>query len=189
MKVLLIDNFDSFTYNLFHLIRIAGAHHIDVIQNDCLSDSAIHQADFIVISPGPGLPAEAGRLNDVLRTIYNKKKILGVCLGHQAIGELFGARLVPALRISHGESSEINILNPSLIFDQVPSLCLVGRYHSWVLSKEQFPDELEITAIDSFGQIMAIRHKNLDITGVQFHPESIMTPMGLMMIRNWLVYS
>lgn len=188
MKVLLIDNYDSFTWNLHHLLVAAGLKHIQVIPNDKVQDNMIAEADALVFSPGPGLPDEAGQMKSIIRQNAGIKKMLGVCLGHQAIAEVCGAALVHADEINHGTSTSLEILERNYLFIDLPENVSVGRYHSWVVSPEKFPDELIITALDHKGNIMALRHKLFDITGVQFHPESILTPLGVKMIQNWLQY-
>lgn len=186
MRILLIDNYDSFTYNLFHLLQMAGGDEIVVQKNDRILTSAIVKCDAIVFSPGPGLPSKAGRMEQIIEAYKSKKKMLGVCLGHQAIGEIFGASVVHSGEIIHGEATPLNIVENGGIFDSIPNGTLVGRYHSWIISNTNFPSALKVTATDNQGIIMAIRHLHYDITGVQFHPESIMTPMGGKMIKNWL---
>jgi anthranilate synthase component 2 len=188
MKVLLIDNYDSFTWNLHHLLIEAGLENVQVATNDRIDDLMITTADALVFSPGPGLPDEAGQMKCIVRKYSGIKKMLGVCLGHQAIAEVFGASLIHADEIFHGTATRIEILEHDYLFRNLPEDVSVGRYHSWVVNPEQFPERLKITAIDSVGNIMAIRHRTLDITGVQFHPESIMTPLGVQMIRNWMHY-
>lgn len=186
MNILLIDNYDSFTWNLHQLLQQAGAYAVRVVKNDEVTDEDVANADALVFSPGPGLPWEAGAMKNIIKRYSEKKKMLGVCLGHQAIGEVFGTKTVPADKIYHGEQTELQFVTDDILFVDIPSNALVGRYHSWVIDKATFPDTLEITAVDKEGVIMAMRHKTLDIRGVQFHPESIMTPAGLQMMKNWL---
>ncbi|MBO4893006.1 MAG: aminodeoxychorismate/anthranilate synthase component II [Prevotella sp.] len=184
MKVVIIDNYDSFTYNLSHLIKELGAE-VTVLRNDQFKLEELEQFNKIVLSPGPGIPSEAGLLLDVIRTYAGKKPILGVCLGHQAIGEVFGGKLVNLSEVFHGVATPCHIVVDDPIFSGLERTITIGRYHSWVVSKEAFPDCLEITAeID--GQIMALRHKTLNVRGIQFHPESVLTPDGKKMIQNWL---
>ena len=184
MKVVIIDNYDSFTYNLSHLIKELGAE-VTVLRNDQFKLEELEQFNKIVLSPGPGIPSEAGLLLDVIRTYAGKKPILGVCLGHQAIGEVFGGKLVNLSEVFHGVATPCHIVVDDPIFSDLERTITIGRYHSWVVSKEAFPDCLEITAeIDS--QIMALRHKTLNVRGIQFHPESVLTPDGKKMIQNWL---
>jgi anthranilate synthase component 2 len=185
-RLLLIDNYDSFTRNLYHLLLSAGAVGVNVVQNDKFSVRDIKQADALVLSPGPGLPSEAGQLKQLISEFSERKKMLGVCLGHQAIAETFGAQLIHSGKIVHGEASFLSISHHTGIFENLPSRVKVGRYHSWVVSPEQLPSQLEITATTGVDVIMAIRHKYFNINGLQFHPESILTPLGEKMIRNWL---
>ena len=181
---MIIDNYDSFTYNLSHLIKELGAE-VTVLRNDQFKLEELEQFNKIVLSPGPGIPSEAGLLLDVIRTYAGKKPILGVCLGHQAIGEVFGGKLVNLSEVFHGVATPCHIVVDDPIFSGLDRSITIGRYHSWVVSKEAFPDCLEITAeID--GQVMALRHKTLNVRGIQFHPESVLTPDGKKMIQNWL---
>ena len=188
MKVLVLDNYDSFTYNLVHLVRKITKDQLDVYRNDQIPLEKVDAYDKIILSPGPGIPTEAGLLLPLIREYAPKKSILGVCLGHQAIAELFGGKLENLENVFHGVSTRVN-LEPGAdtgIFNGLPSGFNTGRYHSWIVSEEQFPPELQITARDENGYIMAMKHRELDITGVQFHPESILTPEGEMILRNWL---
>ena len=191
MKIVIIDNYDSFTYNLAHLIKELGAE-VVVYRNDqpevqALIDNADNiEFDKIVLSPGPGIPSEAGLLLDVIRTFAGKKPILGVCLGHQAIAEVFGAKLINLSDVFHGVATVGTQLGNDIVFSGLPMSIVMGRYHSWVVSRENFPECLEITAESEGGQIMALRHKEYDIHGIQFHPESVLTPEGRKMIDNWL---
>lgn len=185
MKLLILDNYDSFTYNIVHAIKELGINP-DVRRNDCITLDEVEQYDKIIISPGPGIPDEAGILPELLRAYADKKPILGVCLGHQAIGERFGAKLKNLSSVYHGIQSTIDITSPDYLFDGLPDQIEVGRYHSWVIDKDTLPEELEVLAKSRDGEIMAIRHKTLDIRGVQFHPESIMTPMGMTIFNNWI---
>ena len=191
MKIVIIDNYDSFTYNLAHLIKELGAE-VTVYRNDqpevqALIDNANNiEFDKIVLSPGPGIPSEAGLLLDVIRTFAGKKPILGVCLGHQAIAEVFGAKLINLSDVFHGVATVGTQLGNDIVFSGLPMSIVMGRYHSWVVSRDNFPECLEITAESEGGQIMALRHKEYDIHGIQFHPESVLTPDGRKMINNWL---
>ena len=185
MKITIIDNYDSFTYNLAHLVKSLGAE-VTVYRNDKFQLPQLESADKIILSPGPGIPEEAGLLMDVIRTYAGKKPILGVCLGHQAIGEVMGARLANLSEVYHGVQTPIDIVRPDYIFNGLPSEIAVGRYHSWVVSGDDLPDCLEVTAVSKEGQIMALRHKSLDVRGIQFHPESVLTPQGRTIIENWL---
>ena len=184
MKVVIIDNYDSFTYNLSHLIKELGAE-VTVLRNDQFKLEELEPYNKIVLSPGPGIPSEAGLLLDVIKAYAGKKPILGVCLGHQAIGEAFGGKLVNLSEVFHGVATPCHIVTDDPIFSGLERTITIGRYHSWVVSKEAFPDCLEITAeID--GQIMALRHKTLNVRGIQFHPESVLTPDGKKMLQNWM---
>ena len=185
MKLLILDNYDSFTYNIVHAVRSLGIEPI-VRRNDCITLDEIEAFDKIIISPGPGIPSEAGILPALLERYAESKPILGICLGHQAIGQRFGARLRNLSHVYHGIRSDITGTCHDYIFDGLPAMIEVGRYHSWVIDREGLPDCLEVTAVSPDGEIMAIRHRSLDIRGVQFHPESILTPQGLVLISNWL---
>ena len=191
MKIVIIDNYDSFTYNLAHLIKELGAE-VTVYRNDepevqALIDNADNiEFDKIVLSPGPGIPSEAGLRLDVIRTFAGKKPMLGVCLGHQAIGEVFGGQLTNLSDVFHGVATEGTQFGNDPIFAGLPKRIVMGRYHSWVVSKDGFPSCLEITAESDEGQVMALRHKEYDIHGIQFHPESVLTTEGKTMIGNWL---
>lgn len=185
MKIVVIDNYDSFTYNLVHLVREFGVE-VGVKRNDQFALSELEPYDRIILSPGPGIPSEAGLLLDVIKTYAGKKPMLGVCLGHQAIGEVFGAKLENLKEVYHGVATPIDIVADDVLFDGLPRSIEVGRYHSWVISHEGFPDSLEITAESAEHQIMAVRHKTLNIRGIQFHPESVLTPDGHKIIDNWL---
>lgn len=184
MKVLVLDNYDSFTYNIVHILKEHGCIDLDIFRNDKISIKEVARYDKILLSPGPGLPVESGILMDLIRTYGATKSILGVCLGHQAIGEVYGADLFQLDRVYHGHTSVISITTEDYLFNNIPTKTAVGRYHSWAL--KNLPKELEEIAIDDQGQIMAIRHKKYDLRGVQFHPESIMTPEGKNIIKNWL---
>ena len=185
MKIVIIDNYDSFTYNLSHLIKELGAE-VTVWRNDQFQLQQLEAFDKIVLSPGPGIPSEAGLLLDVIRAYAGKKPIFGVCLGHQAIGEVFGAQLINLSDVFHGVATEGTQFGNDAVFDGLPRRITMGRYHSWVVSKDHFPDCLEITAESDEGQIMALRHKEYDIHGIQFHPESVLTPDGRQILRNWI---
>lgn len=190
MKILILDNYDSFTFNLYHIVEslLPDGHTLEVHRNDQISLTAAGRYDKIIISPGPGLPEEAGITCELIRRYAAEKSILGVCLGHQAITEVFGGRLQNLELVLHGVSVPTMILKPdALLFKDCPALFETGRYHSWVPDKVTFPKELEITAIDHSGNIMALQHKTLDVHGVQFHPESVMTPIGKQILRNWVV--
>ena len=185
MKIVIIDNYDSFTYNLSHLVKELGAE-VTVVRNDQFELAELEPYSKIILSPGPGIPSEAGLLLDVIRTYAGKKPILGVCLGHQAIGEVFGGKLENLSDVFHGVATPCHILNDDPIFSGIERDITIGRYHSWVVSNENFPDCLEVTAVSDEGQVMALRHKTLNVRGIQFHPESVLTPDGKKMLQNWL---
>lgn len=185
-KILLLDNYDSFTYNLVHVIKSLGYMNVDVIRNDKIELSIVDKYSKIILSPGPGIPSEAGLMMQLIKEYAAKKSILGVCLGHQAIAEVFGAELENIPTVFHGVQTSINIVSDDYLFAGLPNEILAGRYHSWVVSKDNFPAELEFTAVDDAGEIMALKHKELDLHGVQFHPESILTPYGKQIVQNFL---
>ena len=184
-RVVVIDNYDSFTYNLVHLVRQLGAE-VSVVRNDQFELPQIEQYDKIILSPGPGIPSEAGLLLDVIRAYAGRKPILGVCLGHQAIGEVFGGRLTNLSEVFHGVATEGTQLGNDPIFEGLPSRITMGRYHSWVVDRATLPACLEVTAESDEGYIMALRHRQYDIHGIQFHPESVLTPQGATIVANWL---
>ena len=186
IKILLFDNYDSFTYNLVHAIKSLGYENVDVYRNDKIELSQIDQYDKIILSPGPGLPSEAGIMMQLIKEYADKKSILGVCLGHQAIAEAFGAKLENIPTVFHGVQTAIKIVEEDYLFTGLSKEILAGRYHSWIVSNNDFPSELEVTAVDEAGDIMALKHKKLDLHGVQFHPESILTPDGVQIIQNFL---
>jgi len=187
MKIVVIDNYDSFTYNLVHAIKKISGLPVDVIRNDELELDDLEKYDKIILSPGPGIPDEAGLLMDIIREFAPRKSMLGVCLGHQAIGEAFGAGLTNMSHVLHGIATPVTqISSDPVLFENVPGQFEAGRYHSWIVNREGFPDSLEVTSVDENGQIMSMKHRQYDVRGVQFHPESILTPEGEKMIRNWL---
>jgi anthranilate synthase component 2 len=191
MKILIFDNYDSFTYNLVHVVEKIIHAKVDVYRNDKITLEEIGRYDKIILSPGPGLPSESGLLLPLIKEYAPSKSILGVCLGLQAIGEAFGGKLVNLTNVYHGVAMKINVDEKRVsrsndVFNSLPCALQVGRYHSWILGKENFPDVLEITAEDENGYIMALRHKKYDVQGVQFHPESVLTPFGEKMMQNWL---
>ena len=185
MKIVIIDNYDSFTYNLSHLVKELGAE-VTVVRNDQFRLEELEQYSKIIHSPGPGIPSEAGLLLDVIRTYAGRKPILGVCFGHQAIGEVFGAKLENLSDVFHGVATPCHIIADDPVFSGLPAEITIGRYHSWVVSREGMPDCLEITAVSDEGQIMALRHRELNVRGIQFHPESVLTPDGRKMLQNWM---
>lgn len=186
MKLLILDNYDSFTYNLVHLIEKVSDISFEVIRNDKISLKEIDNFDKILLSPGPGLPKDAGIMPELLKHYGSTKNILGVCLGFQAIGETYGAPLKNLPTVFHGLATPITILQEDVLFKNCPTTFIVGRYHSWVIDNQSLPEEFQITAVDQEGNIMAGRHKTLNVRGVQFHPESILSEYGETMMRNWL---
>lgn len=186
MKILVFDNYDSFTYNLVHLVEKIIHGKVDVFRNDEIPLEKVKDYDKIILSPGPGIPEEAGLLLPLIKEYAASKSILGVCLGHQAIGESFGGKLVNLSTVYHGVAMPCTFIKDTPLFKGLPRTIDVGRYHSWVVSEEKFPEELEITAVDEHNYIMALQHKNLDVQGVQFHPESVLTPLGETIMRNWI---
>lgn len=191
MRILVFDNYDSFTYNLVHLVEKITHTRVEVYRNDQLALEKVKGYDKIILSPGPGIPEEAGLLLPLIREYAASKPILGVCLGHQAIGEAFGGKLVNLSTVYHGVATEIAVVSReslavSPLFSGLPARIEVGRYHSWIVSEEGFPEELEVTARDDNNYIMALQHRTFDVQGVQFHPESVLTPEGEKIIRNWL---
>ncbi len=189
MKILVIDNYDSFTYNLVQYIREIGAGTVDVYRNDAISLEEVAAYDTIVLSPGPGVPMQSGITPKVIKTYYKSKSILGVCLGHQAIGEVFGGELENLKEVFHGVATHINITQDDILFQDLPRPLEVGRYHSWIVKKQGLPECLEVTAEDQDGIIMALSHKQYNVRGVQFHPESILTPDGKKLLSNFFEYS
>lgn len=186
MKLLILDNYDSFTFNLVHLIEKVSDVSFDVIRNDKISIEEVNAYDKILLSPGPGLPKDAGIMPELIKTYGATKSILGICLGLQAIGEAYGGNLKNLETVFHGTATPINIISEDIIFDSCPKTFSVGRYHSWVINTSNLPQELQITATDEQGNIMALKHKTHDVRGVQFHPESILSEHGETMIKNWL---
>ena len=187
MKILVFDNYDSFTYNLVHLVEKITGEKVDVYRNDMIALVEVAAYNKIILSPGPGIPVEAGLLLPLIKEYAATKSILGVCLGHQAIAEAFEGTLINLSTVYHGVATPIKILNAkSEILNGLPETIEVGRYHSWIVNEDDFPDDLEITARDENGYIMALQHKTFDVQGVQFHPESVLTPDGEKILRNWL---
>jgi hypothetical protein len=183
--IVIIDNYDSFTYNLAHLVKELGAE-VDVLRNDKFELEELEKYDKIILSPGPGIPEEAGLLLEVIRTYAGRKPMLGVCLGEQAIGQVFGGKLTNLSEVFHGIQTNVKIKNKDYIFDGLPTEIPVGRYHSWVVDTDGFPEELVVTAISPEGKIMALKHREYDVHGIQFHPESVLTPDGKQIVGNWL---
>lgn len=187
MKILVFDNYDSFTYNLVHLVEKITGEKVDVYRNDQVDLEKVNDYDKIILSPGPGIPEEAGLLLPLVKKYAATKSILGVCLGHQAIAEAFGGKLTNLSTVFHGVATPIQIKNQrSQVLEGLPETIEVGRYHSWIVSDDNFPAELEVTARDDNGYIMGLQHKTFDVQGVQFHPESVLTPDGEKILRNWL---
>ena len=187
MKLLVIDNYDSFVYNLVHLIRHLGVSDISIFRNDKITLDKVANYDKILLSPGPGIPLEAGIMPEIVRKFAPTKSILGVCLGHQCIGEVFGGKLINMKHPVHGKAVPTSIIDKSEpLFEGLPETFEVGRYHSWLVSNDNFPAELQVTAVDAKGDIMSLRHKSYDLRGVQFHPESVLTNHGEKIIHNWL---
>ncbi|MDR2425021.1 MAG: aminodeoxychorismate/anthranilate synthase component II [Prevotellaceae bacterium] len=186
MKILMLDNYDSFTYNLVHEIRRLGYNDIHVFRNDCIALEDVAGYDKIVLSPGPGIPSESGILEELIREYAPSKSIFGVCLGEQAIGEVFGAKLTNLNEVYHGVDTEIEVIDDDLLFTGLGNRFRAGRYHSWIVSCNNFPADLKITAVDAERNIMALAHRTYDVRGVQFHPESVLTPAGSRILFNWL---
>lgn len=186
MKLLVLDNYDSFTYNLVYIIRDLGyGAQMDIYRNDKISIDSVDLYDKVLLSPGPGVPEDAGIMPELLKRYSPTKDILGVCLGHQAIGEAFGSSLINLTEVVHGVASKVKI-QPDSLFEGVPETFTVGRYHSWVIDESTLPDSLEVIGKTPDGQIMAVRHSSYKVKGVQFHPESILTEHGVRMMQNWL---
>ena len=185
MKIVIIDNYDSFTYNLSHLVKALGAE-VTVFRNDQFEMPWLEAFDKIILSPGPGIPSETGLLLDVIRSYAGRKPILGVCLGHQAIGEVFGGTLRNLSDVYHGVATPVDVTTDDYLFEGLPKTFEVGRYHSWVVDTEGLPDCLEVTSVSQEGFIMSLRHREFDIRGIQYHPESVLTPAGETIVKNWL---
>jgi anthranilate synthase component 2 len=203
MKILVFDNYDSFTYNLVHLVEKIIHKKVDVHRNDQIALEKVKEYDKIILSPGPGIPEEAGLLLPLIKEYASSRSILGVCLGHQAIGEAFGGKLVNLSTVYHGVATPVKIMRREMLngkekasrltshvsrnlFADLPDEIEAGRYHSWIVSDEGFPAELEVTARDENNYIMALQHRKYDVQGVQFHPESVLTPKGEVILKNWL---
>lgn len=182
-KILVLDNYDSFTYNLVHYIESFNVP-CDVFRNDKIPIEAVNEYDKILLSPGPGIPEEAGILLDVIKKYAATKSIFGVCLGHQAIGQVFGAELYNVGQVIHGKSKNTKVIEGDILFENIDNEFQSGRYHSWAIKNVQSP--LVVTAIDDDGIVQAIKHESYNVRGVQFHPESVMTPQGKRIIENWL---
>lgn len=185
MKIAIIDNYDSFTYNLSHLVKELGAE-VTVYRNDQFEMPVLQQFDKIILSPGPGIPSEAGLLLDVIKEYAGKKPILGVCLGHQAIGECFGTKLTNLSEVFHGVATPCHLTTRDYLFEGLPDTFEIGRYHSWVVDNDNLPECLEVTGVSDEGFIMSLRHKDYDVRGIQYHPESVLTSTGHQILSNWL---
>jgi anthranilate synthase component II len=185
MKIFIVDNFDSFTFNLVHSIE-PFASKVEVKRNNEIELNKLNDFDKIIFSPGPGLPSEVKIMYEIIHQYKNTKPILGVCLGHQAIADYFGAHLINMEEVNHGREIPTRIIQPDYIFKNVPTEFISGRYHSWMVGKNNFPAALEITSVDMKNHIMSLKHKKYDIRGVQFHPESVMTEYGTAILRNWV---
>ena len=186
MKILVFDNYDSFTYNLVQMIKELSDAKVEVYRNDEIPLEQVKGYDKILLSPGPGIPSESGLLLPLIKEYAPSKSILGVCLGMQAIGESFGGKLTNLSQVYHGITTPVHLTNPSTLFEGLPTSFNVGRYHSWVVSENDFPSDLLITSKDEEGYIMSLEHKQYDVKGVQYHPESVLTPEGVKIISNWL---
>ena len=185
INTVIIDNYDSFTYNLSHLLKELGAD-VTVVRNDKFRIEDLEQFDKIVLSPGPGIPSEAGLMPQVIKAYAGRKPILGICLGHQAIGEAFGAKLLNIGNVVHGVATPAHLTAQDYLFEGLASDLEVGRYHSWVVDDKDLPQCLEVTSRSDDGYIMSLRHREYDVRGIQFHPESVLTPQGKTIINNWL---
>ena len=186
MKVAIIDNYDSFTYNLVHYLESLDAN-VTVFRNDEFELEELEKFDKIVLSPGPGIPDEAGLLKQVIKKYAPTKAIFGVCLGLQAIGEVFGGQLINLETVYHGVATQVTLTADDFIFNDLPKTFEVGRYHSWVIATENLPSDLIITSVDDNGQIMSLKHQHYNVRGVQYHPESVLTPHGKKILENWLL--
>lgn len=186
MKVLVFDNYDSFTYNLVQLVERLLGYRVDVLRNDQLAMEEVGKYDKIILSPGPGIPEEAGSLLPLITAYGSSKSILGVCLGHQAIGQVYGGKLVNLDSVFHGVATPVHVIGHSVLFSGMGKTISAGRYHSWIVDRSSMPEALEVTAEDENGLVMALQHRRYDVMGVQFHPESVLTPDGEAILRNWL---
>ncbi len=186
-KILVFDNYDSFTYNLVQYVQSIGNHQVDVFLNDEIPLGEVDPYDGIILSPGPGLPSESGLLKPLIDRYKSAKRIFGVCLGQQAIAEVFGGTLLNMSTVYHGVATQVFFSQPKhYLFEGLPDAIEAGRYHSWIVERDTLPQCLKIEALDNDGQIMALSHKEFDICSVQFHPESVLTPLGINIISNWL---
>ncbi len=189
MKILMVDNYDSFTYNVVHMLESLDGVEVIVRRNDVVSVNEALQFGKIVLSPGPGLPGEAGAMPQIVQACADSRSILGICLGHQCIGEIFGGELFNLSTPLHGKATAVRIVDPhEVLFKDLPEIITVGRYHSWVVKKDSLPEDLHVTAVDADGEVMALRHRRFDVRGVQFHPESILTETGRQIMENWVAH-
>lgn len=186
MKILVLDNYDSFVYNLVHYIKQLGFDDVDVFRNDKIALADVAKYDKILLSPGPGIPEEAGIMIDLIKQYADSKSIMGVCLGHQAIAEAFGSELENMEEVLHGVDNVMNVVSEDSIYNGLPSSFKVGRYHSWQVKKDSLGDTFKLTGVDENGSVMSMRHNSLDVVGVQYHPESVLTENGLEIVENWL---
>jgi anthranilate synthase component 2 len=186
MKILVFDNYDSFTYNLVQIIKEQSNASVDVFRNDEIPLEDVKAYDKILWSPGPGIPSESGLLIPLIQAYASTKSILGVCLGQQAIAEAFGGSLTNLSKVYHGIATPVELIGDSVLFEGLPKTFHVGRYHSWVVNENDLPAELKITSKDADGYIMSLEHTSYDVKGVQYHPESVLTPEGAKIIGNWL---
>ena len=186
MKILVFDNYDSFTYNLVQMIKELTTASVEVFRNDEIPLEQVKSYDKILLSPGPGIPSESGLLLPLIKEYASTKSIFGVCLGQQAIAESFGGSLSNLSKVYHGIATEVQLTNSSILFEGLPQSFKVGRYHSWVVNEQDLPKDLIITSKDEDGFIMSLEHTQFDVKGVQYHPESLLTPNGAKIIENWL---
>jgi anthranilate synthase component 2 len=186
MKILVLDNYDSFVYNLVHYIKQLGYTEVDVYRNDKIALPDVAKYDKILLSPGPGIPKESGIMLDLIKQYAETKSIMGVCLGHQAIAESFGGALENMDEVLHGVGNKMEVVAEDSIYNELPTSFEVGRYHSWQVKKDTLGDVFKLTGVDENGNVMSMRHKSLDLVGVQYHPESVLTEHGLKIIENWL---
>ena len=186
MKILVLDNYDSFTYNLVHMVEHITGNECDVFKNDEIDIDSVKKYDKIILSPGPGIPDTAGILKDVIRVYAPTHSMLGVCLGHQAIAEVFGCELINISKVYHGVATPIQVIKPYYLYHDCPSRFLVGRYHSWAVKKESVYDQIVVTAVDDDQEILSLKHSSFDVNGIQYHPESILSEYGKVIINNFL---
>lgn len=187
MKILVIDNYDSFVYNIVHYVKEITNEQVDVVRNDKITLDEVGKYDKILLSPGPGVPSDAGIMPEIIKTYAETKSIFGVCLGHQAIVEAFGGEIYNLDTVYHGVETKMTVTDSDeILFNGIPEHFMAGRYHSWNAKKDNLPDCFSVTCVDDTGLVMGVRHKQLDVRGIQFHPESVLTPQGKKMIENWV---